>query len=283
MITLIPILFAAGVLTILLPCILPLIPIVLGTSVVGRSRWRPLLMVVGMLVSFVLFTFVLIVLLGRFPQAANAIRIATYDILFLFGAAFVSHSRVVRIIAALFFWPSVIGIVIASILGIAAMELGGKVAGWLQTVGSQVQQTTQSNIGADNPLGALIMGSTLGLVWVPCAGPALSFVFALLTERPGIESIVLLTSYGLGTALPLLAIGYGGQYAVHSVRAVSHISGRIKQMAGVLLILSALGLQLHWFRSLETWLVQNTAYGTFGTELEEQWLGEAVETRRKSN
>jgi cytochrome c biogenesis protein CcdA len=45
-------LFAAGVLTILLPCILPLVPIVLGVSLAGKRKVRPLVTVAGMVASF---------------------------------------------------------------------------------------------------------------------------------------------------------------------------------------------------------------------------------------
>jgi cytochrome c biogenesis protein CcdA len=155
-----------------------------------------------------------------------------------------------------------------AIIGFIGMKYGAIIASKLQNFGSGVQRSAQSSIGADNPIGALIMGLTLGLVWVPCAGPALSFVFALLRERPGIESIILLTAYGAGTAMPLLLIGYGGQYAVHSVRFLSKFSGKVKQISGVLLIVAALGLQFNVFRNLETWLVQNTSLGTVGTTIE---------------
>lgn len=285
MLTLIPILFAAGILTILLPCILPLIPIVLGTSVAGRSRLRPLMVIAGMLLSFVVFTFVLTVALGSFPQAADYVRIATYYVLLLFGIAFIAHNRLWMyggaLPGSLFFWPDVPAVIIAALLGLVAMHVGGAVASWLQNAGSKIQQQTQATVGADNPFGAFLIGTTLGLVWIPCAGPALSFVLTLLRERPGVEAIILLFAYGLGTALPLLLIGYGGQYAVHSVRRLSQWSGRVKQVAGLLLIISALALQFHWFRALESWLVSNTSYGTLGTRLEEQFLGDAVQEVRE--
>ena len=281
---LIPILFGAGVLTILLPCILPLVPIVLGTSISGRSKLRPLMVILGMLFSFVIFTFLLNIVLAQFPQATNAVRVATYYILLLFGVGFVFHRRSIQFTAAafgsLFFWPSIISVVIAAVLGIIAMQVGGRVASWLQNVGSKLQQQTKESIGSDSSIGAFVMGSTLGLVWIPCAGPALSFVFTLIREKPGIESLILLIAYGLGTALPLLAIGYGGQYAAHSVRAVSRFSGRIKQIAGILLILSAFGLQFHLFTKLESWLVQNTYYGTLGTRIEEKFFGEKIQEIR---
>lgn len=285
MLTLIPILFGAGVITILLPCILPLVPIVLGTSIAGRSKLRPLFVILGMLLSFILFTYLLTVVLAQFPMAANNIRIGTYYVLLLFGVGFLTHQRSmqfgVALLGSLFFWPDILAVIIVAALGCIAMHYGGRIASWLQNVGSGIQQSTQSSIGADNPLGALLMGLTLGLVWVPCAGPALGFVFTLLRERPGFEVIVLLAAYGLGTAIPLLLIGYGGQYAVNSVRVLNQWSGNIKQIAGGLLIFSALAFQFHWFLNLETWLVQNTSYGTFGTRIEEQFFGERIKEVRE--
>lgn len=272
----IPILFVAGILTILLPCILPLIPIVLGTSIAGRSRLRPLFTVLGMLISFVIFTFLLVVSLSQFPQVQDTIRIVTYYVLLLFGLGFITSKKSVlnigAVIGSLFFIPNSIAVLIVAVIGLLAIATSDRVVSRLQNIGSSVQQKTQKGIGVDNPLGALIIGLTLGLVWVPCAGPALSFVFTLLRERPGMEAIILLTAYGVGTALPLLLIGYGGQYAMHSVRALSKFSGRVKQISGVLLLVAALGLQFGWFRALDTWLVQNTVYGTLGTQVEEMWF-----------
>ncbi|MBU0766808.1 cytochrome c biogenesis protein DipZ [Patescibacteria group bacterium] len=277
------ILFIAGILTILLPCILPLIPIVLGVSIAGRSKWRPLLTVLGMVVSFVGFTFLLLVALRQFVEVADYMRIGTYYILLLFGLGFVTHNRLIQDIGALlgasFFigkgWPSV---GIAAVFGIIAMHIGGRVATWLQTLGTGVQTKTREDLGTDNPATAFIMGLTMGLVWVPCAGPALGFAFTLVREQPGLMALLSLLAYGLGTAVPLLLIGYGGQAAVHSVHALSKYSGRIKQVAGVLLIATAIAFQLNLFLNLQTWLVENTNFGTLGTDLEEQIFGENQES-----
>ena len=102
-------LFAAGVLTILLPCILPLVPIVLGVSLSGRSKWRPLVTSAGMVVSFVVFTFVLQILLRQLVHLADLIRIATYYSLFLFGICFLTtrlqlQIALVTLGAIPFFW-----------------------------------------------------------------------------------------------------------------------------------------------------------------------------------
>ncbi|MCR4281249.1 MAG: cytochrome C biogenesis protein, partial [Candidatus Kaiserbacteria bacterium] len=51
--------FIAGVLTVLAPCILPLLPVVIGSSAMGRSRWTPYIVVGSLSVSIILFTFLL--------------------------------------------------------------------------------------------------------------------------------------------------------------------------------------------------------------------------------
>src|SRR3989338_2015985 len=267
-------LFVAGLLTILLPCILPLIPIVLGVSIADKNPWRPLATILGMLVSFVGFTFLLFVVLSQFVTLADYIRVTTYYILFLFGLGFVTQNRYAQLIGAIlgavFFYDGWIAILIAQTFGAIAMELGGKIATKIQQFGTNVQQKAVGEFGSDTPVTAFIIGLTLGLVWVPCAGPALGFAFTLVREEPGLRAAAALTSYGLGTALPLLLVGYCGQAAVHSVRALAKYTGLVKQIAGVLLILTSLGLQFRLFEQAQIWLLENTNFGDLGTKIEEK-------------
>lgn len=275
-------LFIAGMLTILLPCILPLIPIVLGVSVTGRSKLRPLMTIAGMLVSFVGFTFILQTVLSHFAETADVLRIGTYYVLLLFGLGFLTHNKPVQyvgaVLGALFFWEKGVEIVVAAVaLGLLAMEVGGWIATRIQQVGANLQQGTRGALGQESPLTAFIIGLTLGLVWVPCAGPALGLALALVRDEPGLRAAFLLFCYGLGTAVPLLLIGYGGQAAVHSVRAISPYTGRIKQIAGVLLVLTAIGLQFNMFQQIQVWLVEHTSFGDIGTRIEENLFGEDME------
>lgn len=276
-------LFLSGILTILLPCILPLVPIVLGVSVAGHSRWRPLLVVLGMVASFVAFSFVLHSLLTAFPYAADYFRTATFAALFLFGVAFLTGSRYLRLLgsmgAALFFVEDgIVPVMVAAAVSIAVMESGGWVASRIQRTGAEVQYAARMALGADAPLTALLIGLTLGLVWVPCAGPALGFAFALVRDEPGLRAAGYLTAYALGTAVPLLLIGYGGQWAVRSVRVLAAYSGWVKRAAGVLLIVTAILLNMRVFERLQVWFVDNTPFGDIGTRLEELLVGDAFDT-----
>ena len=77
--------------------------------------------------------------------------------------------------------------------------------------------------------------------------------------------------------MPLLLIGYGGQAVTRSSRVLSQYSGRLKQISGGILIITALALQYHWFRTIETYLV-STPFGNIGVELEEKLFGEGIKT-----
>ena len=275
MISLFLTLFLSGVLTIFLPCILPLIPIVVGASIAGKSKIRPLLVCVGMFLSFVGSTFIIYVFLNQFPELADLIRIGSYYILLLFGLGFFSAHQGIRYggtaLGALFFLGSGwIAVLIALVCGMTAMALGGIVAQRLQQAGTDVQAGARNEFGSDSTFTAFIIGLTLGLVWVPCAGPALAFALTLVREQPGPLALAALAMYAFGASLPLLIVGYGGQWAVHSIRSLTKFTGLIKKVAGVVLILTAVALQYNVLIRIETWLTTYTGYGTFANKFEEQ-------------
>lgn len=268
-------LFLAGMLTILLPCILPLVPIVVGVSISSKNKLRPLMTVLGMVVSFVVFTFVLLVVLRQFIALADYIRLGTYAVLFLFGVGFLTESRwmhaLAGLLAGLFFMTKgSVAVAGAALVGLVIMSVAGRLASSLQQTGLTVQNKTRASLGGDSPLSAFIIGMTLGLVWVPCAGPALGFVLTLVREQPSAMAALALLAYALGTAVPLLIVGYGGQAAVHSVRSLTKYTGIVKKVSGVLLVATALALQFNLFQALQIWIADHSNYGGFATQLEEK-------------
>ena len=275
-------LFAAGFLTILLPCILPLVPIVLGVSLSGRNKWRPLVTATGMAASFVVFTFILQLLLRQFVQLADLVRVATYYSLLLFGICFVTTRPRVQIALAVagaipFFWgQGWLALLLAPFVGAIAVALGGRVAARMQRAGATVQNGAAAELGSESLLSALVVGLTLGLVWVPCAGPALGFALTLVRDQPGFRAFLALTAYAVGAALPLLFIGYGGQRVVRGARGLVRYSGRIKQTSGAVLGLSALALQFQWFAVLQTWIGDHTSVATLGSVVEKRLVGNAM-------
>ena len=76
----------------------------------------------------------------------------------------------------------------------------------------------------DGAVGGFVLGTTLGLVWTPCAGPVLGSILTLVaTARDTAWASLLLVTYAIGAALPMLGIAYGGQAVTARVRSVARI------------------------------------------------------------
>jgi cytochrome c-type biogenesis protein len=83
----------------------------------------------------------------------------------------------------------------------------------------------------------LLLGSSLGLVWIPCVGPMLSSVLALVATRGQLMTgVALLAVYSLGFAAPMLAVGYGSQALRQRVRAVAARPAAVRWASGLILV-----------------------------------------------
>lgn len=217
--------FAAGVLTVAAPCVLPMLPVVLGVSVGARRPTRPLFIALGFALAFagvvLLFTSFTRVL-GLSP---DALRTAAAVLLLAFGM--------------LMLWPSLYH------------RLSARLSGWLAGLaGWQPGEALR-----DGPLGGLLIGASLGIVWTPCAGPVLASILTLIATEPGSgRAALLLVAYAVGAALPMLAIAYGGQLASGWVRRVSGGLQRLQQGFGVVVAGIALALLFHLDGPFTLWL-----------------------------
>ncbi|HEY3359239.1 MAG TPA: cytochrome c biogenesis CcdA family protein [Polyangia bacterium] len=83
----------------------------------------------------------------------------------------------------------------------------------------------------------LLLGASLGLVWIPCVGPMLSSVLAMVAAQGQLlTGVGLLLVYSLGFALPMLALGYGSQALRGRVRAVARHPVVVRWASGLLLV-----------------------------------------------
>jgi cytochrome c biogenesis protein CcdA/thiol-disulfide isomerase/thioredoxin len=100
-----------------------------------------------------------------------------------------------------------------------------------------------SRLRPANAGGGFLLGASLGLVFVPCAGPFLGAIAAgAANENFGIRTIVATISYTIGAAVPMLVIAYGGRGAAMRVRARA---GQIRTVSGVLVAAVAFALVFH--------------------------------------
>jgi cytochrome c-type biogenesis protein len=192
----------AGVVTIAAPCTLPMLPILLGASVGQTSKVRPAMIALGFVMSFSMVALALSAITRVFDFDPNVLRTGAAVLLLGFG--------LLMIWPAPFEWLS--------------LRLGGLGNG----------NATQSRQGM---IGGFVLGTTLGLVWTPCAGPVLGSILTVVaTSKDTAWASLLLVVYAIGAAIPMLAIAYGGQAVTTRIRSLARITPRLQQGFGIVVI-----------------------------------------------
>lgn len=220
----------AGIFTVLAPCILPLLPIVVGASEEGvRGISKRAIVVIGSLsVSVIIFTLVLkaSTLLIDIPQAFWSVFSGI--IIILVGIAIIFPS----------FWTRVPYVNKLSILSNKAL-------------GSGYQKK--------NYKGDMLIGCALGPVFTTCS-PTYLFIIATILPSTFFVGFVYLLGFTLGLALSLLLIAYFGQRIINKVTAHMNTAGKLKQVFGVLIILVGIGILTGYDKKLEA-LILDSGYG----------------------
>ena len=104
-------------------------------------------------------------------------------------------------------------------------------------------------------VGEFWLGTQLGLLWTPCAGPVLGSILILsAVQQQIINSFELLLVYGLGAAIPLLTIAYGGRYLSQRLLSLRSHSGRLQRIGGIMIVSTAIAILLGWDIQIQLWL-----------------------------
>src|SRR3990172_2038875 len=173
MILLVAFAFLAGIVTILSPCILPVLPIILSSSVDATGKRRPLGVVVGFVLSFTFFTLFLSIIVRLSGIPAESLRFLSVFILIIFGLSlFVPRIQV-----------------------------------WMEQMFSKLSRFAPTGQTRHGFFGGLIIGLSLGLLWTPCVGPILASVISLaITGSVTFQAFIITFSYSLGTSIPMFII-----------------------------------------------------------------------------
>lgn len=240
--------FIAGVVTILSPCILPVLPIILSGSA-GGGKQKPLGIVTGFIASFTFFTLFLTSIVQALGISADSLRLFSVIVLFVFGASL--------LIPLVQVW----------------LEKAFSLFASKAPVGS-----TTTSFG-----GGLLIGASLGLLWTPCVGPILASVLSLALTGTVTGSAALITfSYALGTAIPMFAIMIGGQALLQKNTWLLRQTGNIQKAFGVLMMLTAVGIYFNVDRSFQSYILEKfPSYGVGLTRFEDnQAVREQLEKLR---
>jgi len=228
--------FVSGLVTILAPCIWPLLPIILS-STVTREKRKPLGITLGIMISFALFT----------------LTISYFVKLFNFDPDFL---RLFAVIVIGFLGLTLVVPILSRIL-----------EGFVSRVSGIFGSSSSSHHGF---WGGLIVGFSLGLVWSPCAGPILATIATLAATRTVNFEIVLVTIvYVVGLGIPLFIFATIGSHLFTKTRFLSKYTGRIQQIFGVIMILTAVAIYTNYDKVIQVKLLDLIpSYSSFLYKLE---------------
>jgi cytochrome c-type biogenesis protein len=137
---------------------------------------------------------------------------------------------------------------------------------WLSVrLGGLASSSAGSGASRQGNLGGFVIGTTLGLVWTPCAGPVLGSILTVVaTSRDTAWASTLLVVYAIGAAIPMLAIAYGGQAVTTHVRSIARISPRLRQGFGIVVIAFAVASYFQYDTLIVAWLTAFYPSGQIG-------------------
>jgi cytochrome c biogenesis protein CcdA/thiol-disulfide isomerase/thioredoxin len=191
--------FVAGVVTAISPCVLPVLPILLAGGASGGRR-RPYAIIGGLVLSFAVFTLTAAWIVDRLGLPDDFLRNAALVLLF--------------VVAATLLVPRLGELLERPLLPLTRRRPGG--AG-----------------------GGFVLGLSLGLVFVPCAGPILAYITVrAASEHVNLKAVLLTIAYSLGAAVPMLLVALGGRELSLRLRlrALRPVLGVVMALAGVAIV-----------------------------------------------
>ncbi len=217
--------YGAGLLTLINPCVLPVLPIVLATSL-QSARHGPAAIAAGMSLTFVVLGMVVAVggrTLGVTPEGISDA-----------GSVLMIGFGLVLLVPALSrgFATATAGFAARADAGMGAVQSGG--------MGTQ-----------------FLGGMLLGAVWSPCIGPTLGGAIALASQGQDIGRVFLImVGFALGVSSIILALGYGARSVIVRRQAMMRrIAEKSRPVLGVTFVAVGLGLLLRWNQVIEGWLI----------------------------
>ena len=219
----------AGVLTTLAPCVLPLLPVIVGGSLdqsSKRARRRAYLITASLGASVVIFTLIL--------KASTAlIGIPTSVWQWISGSILIALGLVSAFPTL---WESV------------SMRLS------LQRRSTERLAAARQREGAT---GAVLTGAALGPVFTSCS-PLYGYVIVTVLPASFGQGIGLLTAYVVGLCGTLLAIALLGQRAIGAARWAADPHGWFRRSLGWIFIFVGIAIIAGWDKDLQTWVIENS-------------------------
>ncbi|MFJ2527971.1 cytochrome c biogenesis protein DipZ [Pseudomonas helmanticensis] len=197
--------FLGGLLTVLSPCILPVVPFLFAGA--QRSRTSILLTLGGMALTFALISSLAVVSSEWVIQASNSSRYIALIVMSVFALSLIS----------------------------------ARIGDWLTRpfvmLGNRLDPDIREKAG---PMGSIMLGVATGLLWAPCAGPILGVILTgAMLQGANAQTSLLLLAYGAGSALSLCTLIFTGRGLVNRLKPSIPFTGWLRRGAGVAVLATA--------------------------------------------
>lgn len=220
--------FLAGALSTLSPCVLPLLPIIIGSSV-AEHKAGPFVLAGGMAISFAIIGTMLASVGASIGLNQNSFRFVAALIMMLIGIVLISKNLQER------FAVASSGISNAGNNLLARVSIGGL-------------------------KGQFVIGILLGLIWSPCVGPTLGAVITIASQGSNLIKVALMMAiFGLGAALPIIVLGLLSREAMLRAKLKLQSAGGIgKMILGIFLIVVSLAILSGQDKKVEEFLTDHS-------------------------
>lgn len=218
----------AGFLTVLAPCILPLLPVIIGTSTTSKSLSRPIRIIVSLSVSIIVFTLLL--------KASSAL---------------------IDIPPKFWTWAS--GLILL-IFGMVTLFPGlwDRVSNKL-SLNKGSNKLLAKGVQKDSSAGDILIGASLGPIFSSCS-PTFATIVVTVLPASYITGLTYLIIYVIGLAIPLLLIAALGQKFSEKLGALSNPKGWFKRIIAIIFIVVGILIITGSDKRIEAWLIDQGIY-----------------------
>ena len=198
--------FLEGLGLIASPCILPVLPLVLAASIDGGRR-RPYGIIIGFVLAFSLFAILARKVVALIGLDLDLVKDASLVLLALFGFVLLSEKLSGRFAA----------------LTQGAANFGNKLA----------------SAGGGGLTSGIVIGSLIGLVWTPCAGPIMAAVLVqVIRQQTDLAGYLIIASFAIGAGIPMLVIALSGRKIMNRFGFLVRHAEKLRKAFGLLILLS---------------------------------------------
>ncbi len=218
--------YAAGLLTLINPCVLPILPIVLATAL-QAGRGGPLAVAAGLSISFVA--------LGLFVSIAGRSLGITDATLANAGAVLMILFGLVLLVPRF------------------SENFAAATAGVSARADAQIDATDRNGL-----TGQFVGGLLLGIVWSPCIGPTLGGAISLASQGENLlHATAIMVTFALGVSTIVLALGYGAQSVIRKRQAwMRSLAGSARPIMGGVFVAVGLAILFKFHHTLEFWALE---------------------------